>query len=99
MVKEEVLQSARKYAAAVRNVMETDSIVLYGSQARGNADENSDIDIAVIVDRVPGDYLDAMAALWKLTGTVNDAIEPVLLLRSDCKSGFLETVRRTGIAV
>lgn len=99
MVKEEVLRTAKEYAAAVRKEMETNSIALYGSHARGNATQSSDIDIAVIVDHIPGDYLDTMSALWRLTNTINDEIEPVLLVASDNQSGFLETVRRTGIAV
>lgn len=99
MVKEEVLRAAKEYAAAVRKEMETNSIVLYGSHVRGNAAQSSDIDIAIIVDHIPGDYLDTMSALWRLTNTINDEIEPVLLVASDNQSGFLETVRRTGIAV
>ena len=99
MVKEEVLKSAKEYVAAVRGMMETNSIVLYGSHVRGNATQDSDIDIAVIVDHIPGDYLDTMSALWRLTNRIDDAIEPVLLMASDNQSGFLETVQRTGIAV
>ena len=99
MVKEEVLKSAREYATAVRGMMETTSIVLYGSHVRGNATQSSDIDIAIIVNHIPGDYPDTMSALWRLTNMIDDAIEPVLLMTSDNNSGFLETVRRTGIAV
>ena len=99
MVEEKVLTTAREYAAAVRKTMNVRDIFLYGSHARGEAKKDSDIDIAVVADRVPGDYLDTMASLWRLTNDVDEDIEQVLLLTSDDESGFLDTVRRTGIAV
>ena len=37
--------------------------------------------------------------IHKLTRSVNQAIEPVLLTTADDRSGFLQTVQRTGIAV
>jgi predicted nucleotidyltransferase len=99
MDKNEVLSLAKKYAADVRESLNVQSVILYGSQAKGNPTENSDIDIAVIVDDVSGDYLDSVALLWKLSRKVNADIEPVLLTAADSDSGFLHTVRESGIAV
>ena len=99
MVEEKVLTTAREYAAAVRKTMNVRNIFLYGSHAKGEAKKDSDIDIAVVADQIPGDYLDTMVALWRLTNDVDENIEPVLLLTADDESGFLDTVRRTGIAV
>ncbi len=99
MDKNEVLDLAKKYADYVRETLNVQSVVLYGSQAKGNPTESSDIDIAVIVDDVSGDYLDSVALLWKLSRKVNADIEPVLLAAADSDSGFLHTVRETGIAV
>lgn len=99
MAQDEVLTIAKEYANAVRSVMKTKSIFLYGSQARGTATKDSDIDIAIVVDTIPGDYLNTMAELWKLTRSVAHEIEPVLLTSEDEASGFLATVQETGIAV
>lgn len=99
MAQENVLNIAKEYAAAVRNVMNATSIFLYGSHAKGTATKDSDIDIAVVVDKIPGDYLDTMSMLWKLTRFVDHDIEPVLLTEADDESGFLRTIQRTGIAV
>ena len=99
MDQSKVLSIAREYADTVRQIMDTDAIFLHGSHARGIATKDSDIDIAVVVDHIPTDYLGTVTALWKLTRTVNLEIEPVLLAASDDRSGFLSTVRRTGIAV
>lgn len=99
MVKEQVLNSAREYAAAVRKVMTPSQVILYGSQAKGTAAPDSDIDIAVVVSELPEDYLSAVTELWRLTRGIDDAIEPVLLTPDDDRSGFLSTVQRTGVAV
>lgn len=99
MDQEKVLSIARKYASAVRETVDATAIFLYGSCAKGTASADSDIDIAVVVDKAPDDYLSAIATLWKLTRSVDHAIEPVLLTEADDASGFLRTVRRTGIAV
>ena len=99
MAQDEVMNLAKAYANAVRRMMDTKGIYLYGSYAKGTAREDSDIDIAVIVDRVPGDYLNAVSKLWGLTRSVGDAIEPVLLTEQDNQSHFIETVYRTWIAI
>ena len=99
MDQEAVLSIAKEYAAAVRKDMDATSIFLYGSYAKGTATKDSDIDIAVVVNQIPGDYLDAVSVLWKLTRSVSQEIEPVLLTPDDQKSGFLQVVQKTGIAV
>ena len=43
--------------------------------------------------------LETLSLLWKLTRSVSQEIEPVLLTPDDQKSGFLQVVQNTGIAV
>lgn len=99
MVENKVLTLAQQYANAVRSTMEAKNIFLYGSQVKGTATKDSDIDIAVVVDEVPDDYLNTMALLWKLGRAVSHDIEPVLISSDDLDSGFLQTIQQTGIAV
>lgn len=99
MAENKVLNTAKAYADAVRGIMNAKAIFLYGSHAKGTATKDSDIDIAVVVDKVPGDYLTVLSKLWGLTREVDYDIEPVLLTTADSQSGFLQTVERTGIAV
>ena len=99
MAENEVLKVAKSYADAVREIMTPVSVFLYGSYAKGTASADSDIDIAVVVDSVPGDYLTVASKLWGLTRNISEEIEPVLLTPDDAKSGFLQTVQRTGVAV
>ena len=67
MNQEEVLKIARHYADSVREIIPVRSVYLYGSWARGSAGRDSDIDILVIVDELPEDYLGTLTLLWKLT--------------------------------
>lgn len=99
MAENEALTVAKEYADKVRGIMDTKAVYLYGSYAKGTANKDSDIDIAIVVDSIPDDYLTAVSKLWGITRTVNNDIEPVLLTEADGDSGFLQTVRRTGIAV
>lgn len=79
--------------------MHSSGVFLYGYQSKGTATRDSDIDIAVVVDQLPGDYLESLSLLWKLTRSVSEKIEPVLLSSHDTESGFLHTIQTTGIAV
>ena len=97
MVKEEVLHLAKRYAEAVRAVIQPEAVYLYGSQARGTATKYSDIDIAVVVDHLPPNYLDVVTELWRQTNPISLEIEPVLLSATEDRSGFLRTVRKTGL--
>ena len=74
-------------------------VVLYGSCARGGSSDYSDIDVAIIVDRVPDDVLAAETDLFRLRHSVDDRIEPVILESGDDRSGFLSEVMRTGEVV
>jgi uncharacterized protein len=91
------LKYANAYALLVEKEMNPRMIMLYGSFAKGNWNENSDIDIAVIVDNINEDFLDISKKLNKLTRTIDNRIEPVLLQLSDDKSGFLKSILNTGI--
>ena len=74
----------REYADRVRRIMPVSAIVLYGSHARGEERGDSDIDIAVVVDELRGDFLDVNARLFALCREV------------DVASGFLESILKYG---
>jgi len=99
MDKVQAIEVAGRYAVSVKNLFDTHSIILYGSYAKGTAREDSDIDIAVIVDEIKADYLDETARLYKLRREFDDRIEPLLLESGDDRSGFLQEIMRTGIRI
>jgi predicted nucleotidyltransferase len=96
MDKSQVLEKVTQYTALVSEKIKPNKVVLYGSFAKGNWKEGSDIDIAVIVDVVEGDFLEMEAMLYKLRRNVDDRIEPVLLEENSDESGFLKEILKHG---
>lgn len=76
--------------------MPVEMVILFGSHLRGTATRDSDIDVAVVVDRIRGDYLQLSAGLFDMVRDVDKRIEPVLLSRSQDRSGFLENILQHG---
>lgn len=92
-------QSVSLYKNAVLSVFSPKSIVLFGSYAKGQANAESDIDIAVVFNRFNDDHLQAMRQLCKLTRNTDLRIEPILLEEENDDSGFLEHVMQTGVVL
>lgn len=96
MDKREVLDKVQRFSKIVVEKYQPEKIILFGSYARGNYTEDSDIDVAVIVDSIDGDFLDSQAELYKLRRNIDVSIEPVLLKNGIDNSGFLETILNYG---
>jgi len=75
MDKTDALNIAQKYAETIRNNFDFQKLILFGSYAKGNPREDSDIDIAVIFSDY-GNRLDRQVELMKLTRKVDTRIEP-----------------------
>jgi uncharacterized protein len=91
-----IIEIAKLYAEKVTVKYPVEMVILYGSHVKGTAHDLSDIDIAVVVNKVSGDYLKMSAGLFDLVRDVNKRIEPVLLSRANDRSGFLERVLKQG---
>ena len=96
MDKDLALLAIRKFSESVRTILDPVMVVLYGSYANGTQTESSDIDVAVVVDRIRGDYLDQEAALYRIRRDIDDRIEPVLLEKDNDRSGFLQSIMDSG---
>lgn len=86
MSKNELKNIIKKYAELLKERrIAFKRIYLFGSQARGMAHENSDIDIAVIMDNLPKgkNYMERKMDLRKLTRNIDTRIEPVVLEEKD----------------
>ncbi len=99
MDKGTALELARRFSGLVREDMPVKKVVLYGSHATGTARKDSDIDIAVVVDKLDGDFLAWHARLFKLRRAIDLRIEPVLVEENLDKSGFLAEILATGHVV
>lgn len=91
-----ISERLKKYTSLVKRIIDPKMIILYGSYARGNENELSDIDIAIVVDNIKGNLIDYEYKLYKLRRNVDDRIEPVILNEKRDKSGFLDSILSYG---
>ncbi len=96
MDKATVRQRVEAYARIVARELPDCEVVWFGSYVTGEPREDSDIDVAVVVADIPGDYLTLAARLHHLRIAIDPLIEPHLLSRRHDESGFLAEVQRTG---
>lgn len=73
-------------------------VYLYGSYSKGTAHDDSDIDVAVVLPEVKGDWFSLVPPLWKYARQVNSLIEPVLMEEGEDSPLYVD-VMNTGIAV
>ncbi|VEN73121.1 conserved hypothetical protein [Candidatus Desulfarcum epimagneticum] len=99
MDKKEAIEKLRIYKKRLSQHMAFDKMVLFGSYARGTQREDSDVDVAIIVDEAPGDFFSTRPVLWKVRREVDDRIEPVLFETRHDESGFLSEIMRTGVLI
>ena len=82
--KTDALSIARRYAIAVKAKYNFPSVILFGSHAKGNANNDSDIDIAVILKDY-NDLIDTQLELMRLRRKVDSRIEPHPFRESEFK--------------
>jgi predicted nucleotidyltransferase len=88
---------ALKYSDEVRKTLEPDKIILFGSYVSGVPCDESDIDIAVIINGFDGDWYETEVLLYAIRRRVKCFdIEPHLLDENRDPSGFAEHVVKTG---
>jgi len=75
MDKTDALSIAQKYAQVIKNRFDYRKIILFGSYAKGEPQEDSDIDIAVVFSDF-SNRLDRQVELMKLTRQIDTRIEP-----------------------
>lgn len=98
MDKEQVIKIVREYKKAIASIVDNAQVYLYGSYSKGTAHTDSDIDVAVIVPKLDGDWLETTTNLWLIAPKINCLIEPVLIDKRH-ESPLYEDVLKSGIAV
>ena len=83
----------------LKDHFQLETVYLFGSYAGDNYKEDSDIDVAVVVSNITGDFFSVNPLLWKLRRQVDDRIEPILIDKNNDRSGFLEEIKRSGIEI
>lgn len=99
LTQNEVLDIVREYKQVIAPLFDGKvKVYLYGSYSKGNPNPWSDIDVAVIIPTLEGDWLKLSIALNRNVRKVSLLIEPVLMAE-DRWSPLYDDVMQTGIAV
>lgn len=100
-IDKEVMKSIKRYIKKISQHYKIDSIILFGSYAKGTEDEDSDIDIAIISSDFK-DVIEDGAKLIGLTWKIDTRIEPHPIATEDYKNvsnPFVKEIVDTGIKV
>jgi predicted nucleotidyltransferase len=96
MDSKEVEKLVEKYAKLVVQEYPAEFVVLFGSYAKGTDHTHSDIDVAVVVNHIEGDYHQSLTRLFRIGEEVHVLIEHVLIGKDEYRGGFLEEIMKTG---
>lgn len=98
-------ESVKKYLARLREEgIEPAYAVMFGSQAKGTADDWSDIDLVVVSSKYDGDYNHKdVEKLWIIAGQIDSRIEPVACgvreWEANDNRSIIEVARREGMTI
>ena len=105
MVESTITSAIKRYVLALSTFgIHTNRLVLFGSFARGDANEWSDIDLVVIAPEFDGPReLTLVEKLWLATASADNRIEPIpcgeLEWETDGARPILEIARREGVII
>ena len=102
MDKSKVREKLENYVEALKQNFKVKLVVLFGSYAKGNPEEYSDIDVAVFVEKDGKglDYVEESAMLFTLVRNIDVRIEPTLFYTEELenyeKASFINDILTTG---
>jgi predicted nucleotidyltransferase len=99
---EDVILIAKRYLELVKASsfpMQIEKAYVFGSFAQGCHNKDSDIDIALVVDKWIGDYEETVVPIWRLRKSVDFRIEPHIIVPDEDYADFLPEIQRTGIEI
>ena len=84
-----------------RNNISIQEAIIFGSYAKGNPKEESDIDVALISTAFTGDRFEDRRKIVPLRRNIDNRIEPIPFRPEDFYNGgnFADEIRKTGKAV
>jgi predicted nucleotidyltransferase len=99
VVAQSIIETVRAYAQRVWARYPVKRVLLYGSFARGTGRPDSDIDVAVVLEREPADILQTEADLCRIGMDVDVRMEPIVVDEQHDPSGFYDEISRHGTLV
>jgi predicted nucleotidyltransferase len=99
--RERVNRIALEFAEFLKKKYKLHSVYVYGSYAKGDNDEDSDIDIAIIAEDFTGDLVDDTYNLMRLRRSFDNRIEPhpFSVDEFNVDNPFANEVMKTGIRI
>jgi predicted nucleotidyltransferase len=100
MVNPRIIETVKNYLMLIPSDFGVRKVYLFGSFARGNEREESDIDVAIILNNM-SDFFYTQRQLMKLRRTVDLRIEPHPINEKDfnATNPFAFEIQKTGIEI
>ncbi|MDO9152180.1 MAG: nucleotidyltransferase domain-containing protein [Paludibacter sp.] len=100
MVNQSVIETAKNFIDQIPKNLVVSKSYLFGSYARGNEHEDSDIDIAVIIDNMT-DFYETQMELMRIRRKIDLRIEPHPFKTDEFSSSnpFANEIKNTGIEI
>jgi uncharacterized protein len=98
MVNQSVIDTAKRFVQSIPESMKIKKAFLFGSYAKGNAHIDSDIDIALVIDKMD-DFFSVQMQLMRLRRSIDLRIEPHPIGVDDfnIQNPFAYEIQMTGI--
>lgn len=75
-LKSNIINLVKKYATLAKSKYVIDQVIVFGSQAKGNSNEWSDIDVCLVSNQFGKDFFKEKSSLRYLTIPISTKIEP-----------------------
>lgn len=100
MVKKSIIETASRYVKQLPDDLDVKKAFLFGSCARGLENEDSDIDIAVVIGNM-SDFFSIQMQLMRLRRKIDLRIEPHPIGEADFThlNPFASEIQKTGIEI
>jgi predicted nucleotidyltransferase len=99
MDKKEALEKVRAYKTLLKDYFPVESVYLFGSYTKNTQHEDSDIDVAIVVNHIDADFFSVNPLLWKLRRQIDHRIEPILIEKDYDPADFLSEIKKNGIEI
>jgi predicted nucleotidyltransferase len=99
MDKGEAIAIVKQYSTLLKQHMQFDKIYLFGSFAKETNRDDSDIDVAILVNKLDGDFFSIHPLLWKLRRQIDDRIEPIIIEKDFDDADFYKEIQNHGIQI
>jgi len=93
MVEKEIAELIKRFIKELRkeNII-VKKVFLFGSHARGTQRKDSDIDIAIVIERNEKEQKDKKISPWKYAARVDTRLAPIALWESEMKKDYIPII-------